>query len=95
MIFTDIISLFARSVSIVWLLLAFTESIMYVFTFVFLVYFILELVAIITAAAFSKNKEEIKYIYLLPFMLFVYRPFYDYIRLYAFVKALLGRRVEW
>jgi cellulose synthase/poly-beta-1,6-N-acetylglucosamine synthase-like glycosyltransferase len=95
MIFVDIIVLFARIISIVWLLLVFTDSIMYIFTFVFLVYFLLELIAIVTAAVFSNYKDEIKYIYLVPFMVFVYRPFYAYLRLYAFVKAMLGRNVEW
>jgi cellulose synthase/poly-beta-1,6-N-acetylglucosamine synthase-like glycosyltransferase len=95
MIFVDIILLFARTISIVWLLLVFNQSILYVFTFVFLVYFMLELIAIVAAASFSKYKEEIKYIYLTPFMIFVYRPLHAYVRLYAFVKAILGKKVEW
>ena len=95
MIFVDIILLFARSISLVWLLLFFSDSILYIMNFVFIVYLVLEIIAIATAASISKYKEEIRYIYLVPFMIFVYRPIYAYIRLYAYIKALMGVGVKW
>jgi poly-beta-1,6-N-acetyl-D-glucosamine synthase len=95
MIFVDIIALFARSVSLIWLLFFNTDVTIYILNFVFLVYFVLEIIAIVTAASISKYKEEIRYIYLVPFIIFVYRPIYAYIRLYAYVKALSGVGVKW
>jgi biofilm PGA synthesis N-glycosyltransferase PgaC len=95
MIFVDVILLFARGISLIWLLLFYTDSILYIFTFIFLVYFVLEIVAIVGAVSFSKYKDEIKYIYLVPFMIFVYRPLYGYIRFYAYIRAILGRGVKW
>jgi hypothetical protein len=75
MIFMDIILLFARTISMIWILFYFTQSIEFVFILVFLVYFISELIIILAAGIFSPIKSDLKYIYLLPFMLFVYRPF--------------------
>ncbi|MRN61594.1 MAG: glycosyltransferase, partial [Nitrosopumilales archaeon] len=95
MIFMDIILLFARTISMIWILFYFTQSIEFVFILVFLVYFISELIIILAAGIFSPIKSDLKYIYLLPFMLFVYRPFYAYIRLYAFIRALMGKGVDW
>ena len=95
MIFMDIILLFARTISMIWILFYFTQSIEFVFILVFLVYFISELIIILAAGIFSPIKSDLKYIYLLPFMLFVYRPFFAYIRLYAFIRALMGKGVDW
>jgi cellulose synthase/poly-beta-1,6-N-acetylglucosamine synthase-like glycosyltransferase len=95
MIFMDIILLFARTISMIWILFYFTQSIEFVFILVFLVYFISELIIILAAGIFSPIKSDLKYIYLLPFMLFIYRPFYAYIRLYAFIRALMGKGVDW
>jgi cellulose synthase/poly-beta-1,6-N-acetylglucosamine synthase-like glycosyltransferase len=95
MIFMDIILLFARTISMIWILFYFTQSIEFVFILVFLVYFISELIIILAAGIFSPIKSDLKYIYLLPFMLFIYRPIYAYIRLYAFIRALMGRGVDW
>ena len=95
MIFMDIILLFARTISMIWILFYFTQSIEFVFILVFLVYFISELIIILAAGLFSPIKSDLKFIYLLPFMLFVYRPFYAYVRLYAFIRALMGKGVDW
>ena len=95
MVFTDIILLFARSISLIWLLVFYIDSVMYIFTLIFLVYLVLEIIAILGAVSFSKYKDEIKYFYLVPFMIFVYRPLYSYIRFYSYLKAILGRGVKW
>jgi len=95
MMFIDVILLFARTISIIWILFDFTQFIPYVFTLVFLIYLVSEFIAIVTAGIFSPIKSDFKYIYLLPFMLIVYRPVYSYIRLYAFIKVLMGKGVEW
>jgi cellulose synthase/poly-beta-1,6-N-acetylglucosamine synthase-like glycosyltransferase len=95
MMFMDVVLLFARTISIIWILFNFTESIPYVFTLVFLIYLVSEFISIITAGIFSPIKSDLRYIYLLPFMLLVYRPLYSYVRLYAFIKALMGKDVQW
>jgi cellulose synthase/poly-beta-1,6-N-acetylglucosamine synthase-like glycosyltransferase len=95
MIFVDILLLFARTVALGWLLLTFTQSIIYVFTLIFLVYLFSELVAITTAGLFSTDKSDLKLVYLVPVMLFVYRPLYAYVRLYAFARAFVGKGQKW
>ena len=95
MMFIDVVLLFARTASIIWILFNFTQSIPYVFTLVFLIYLVSEFIAIISAGIFSPIKSDLKYIYLLPFMLLIYRPIYSYIRLYAFIKALMRKDIQW
>jgi cellulose synthase/poly-beta-1,6-N-acetylglucosamine synthase-like glycosyltransferase len=95
MMFMDVVLLFARTGSIIWILFNFTQSIPYVFTLVFLIYLVSEFIAILSAGIFSSIKSDLKYIYLLPFILVIYRPIYSYIRLHAFIKALMGKGVEW
>jgi len=95
MMFMDVVLLFARTASIIWILFNFTQSIPYVFTLVFLIYLVSEFIAIISAGIFSPIKSDLKYIYLLPFMLLIYRPVYSYIRLYAFIKALMRKDIQW
>jgi cellulose synthase/poly-beta-1,6-N-acetylglucosamine synthase-like glycosyltransferase len=95
MMFMDVVLLFARTASLIWILFNFTQSIEYVFALVFLIYLVSEFIAILSAGLFSPVKSDLKYIYLLPFMLIVYRPIYSYIRLYAFIKALMGKKIQW
>jgi hypothetical protein len=59
LIFIVIIFLFARTISVIWILFYFTQSIEFVFILVFLVYFISELIIILSAGLFSPIKSDL------------------------------------
>ena len=76
-------------------LLTFQQSILYALIFMMMIYFVNELIVIITAIVFSSHKSNLKYVYLVPFIIFVYRPVYACIRFYAYALSMFKREVEW
>jgi cellulose synthase/poly-beta-1,6-N-acetylglucosamine synthase-like glycosyltransferase len=95
MIFADVILLFLRMAGFVWLALAFSHEIYFIYTLIILLYFASETIAVITAALFSSRRNDLKYLYLMPIVILFYRPFYSYVRLYAYLKRILKRKAEW
>ncbi len=95
MLFRDIILLFARTFSIVWLAINFSETITYVLILVTLIYFLSEIVVFVTAALFSSRKSDLQYRYLMPFIVLIYRPFYGAVRLFSYVLWFFRKEVPW
>jgi cellulose synthase/poly-beta-1,6-N-acetylglucosamine synthase-like glycosyltransferase len=95
MLFMDIVLLFARLFSILWLAIFFSETVAYVLILVTIIYFISEIVVFITAVLFSSRKSDIKYGYLMPFIVLIYRPFYGAIRLASYVLWFFKKEVPW
>jgi hypothetical protein len=95
MMFMDIVLLFVRVVSLVYIFLTFQQTILYPLIFMMMIYFVNEVIVIFTAIAFSSHKSNLKYAYLVPFIIFVYRPVYACIRFYAYALSLFKREVKW
>src|SRR6476620_12556214 len=74
MLFMDVILLFARIFSMVWLAINFSQNIAYILILITLVYFMSEIIVIVTAALFSPRKSDLRYVYLMPFIVLIYRP---------------------
>ena len=95
MIFMDIFLLLIRMGAMVWLVFYYTDSILYVYIFIFLLYFVNEFIIIGAAIAFSPEKSDIKNFYLTPFIVTIYRPLYAYVRFYAYIRRFLGKEQSW
>jgi len=95
MMFMDIILLFVRMLSLIYILFVFQESLLYPFLFIGMIYFINEIIVIITAALFSANKSDLRYVYLAPVMIFFYRPLYAFIRFYAYFISVFKKEIKW
>jgi hypothetical protein len=95
MLFTDIILLFVRVFSIAYIFLTFQQAIIYPLIFITMIYLLNELIVIMTAALFSPNKSDLKYVYLVPVMIFIYRPVYACIRFYAYIVSALKKDIKW
>jgi hypothetical protein len=95
MLFMDIVLLFVRVISLTYILVTVQQSLLYPLIFMMMIYFVNELIVIITAIVFSSRKSSLRYVYLVPFIIFVYRPIYACIRFYAYTLSLFKREVEW
>lgn len=95
MLFMDIILLFLRTAWLIVLPLFYFNLIPQLFLLIFLFYMFNELPVIIAAALFSPRKEELKYIFLVPIMVILYRPLYGLIRLKAYLNTLSGSNTAW
>jgi biofilm PGA synthesis N-glycosyltransferase PgaC len=95
MMFMDIVLLMVRIVSLLYIFLVFQNSIIYPMIFITMIYFINEIIVIITAALFSPNKSDLKYIYLAPIMILMYRPLYSCVRFYAYFISIFKKEIKW
>jgi len=95
MVIMDIGFLFLKTAGIIALALFYNNSIMFIYTLVFMLYFANEAIAIGTAALLSPRKSDLKYVYLIPLVLLFYRPLYSYVRLYGYLRRLLNRDTPW
>ncbi len=98
MLFMDLILLFLRVGSITWLLISGTfslQSLIFTGTLVLMIYFVNELIAIFTAVLISPNKQDLRYTYLAPFVILIYRPIYAIVRSYAYMLWFFKKEIKW
>jgi len=95
MMFMDIVLLFVRMISLAYIFLVFQNSIIYPMIFIMMIYFVNEIIVIITAGLFSPNKNDLKYVYLAPVMIFLYRPLYSCVRFYAYFMSMFKKEIRW
>jgi len=95
MLFMDVILLFARMFSMVWLTINFSQNLAYVLILITLVYFVSEIIVIVTAALFSPRKSDLRYTYLMPFIVLIYRPLYGVIRMFSYVLWFFRKEIPW
>jgi cellulose synthase/poly-beta-1,6-N-acetylglucosamine synthase-like glycosyltransferase len=95
MMLMDIVLLFVRVSSLIYIILVFQTAVIYPFIFITMIYLINEIIVIVTAGIFSSNRRDLRYAYLAPVMIFVYRPFYSCIRFYAYLMSLFKKDVKW
>ncbi|CAN5582908.1 N/A [soil metagenome] len=96
MLFMDIVLISLRFASLIWIaFIGFTDSLINAFLLLMLVYIVNESIAFLASALFSPNKDDLMYVYLLPFIILVYRPAYAFIRIYAIVSTLVKKDTKW
>ncbi len=95
-IFMDIVALILRfSWGLTLFVLYSAEILARLAIIIFAFYLLLELSTVLMAAALTPRKEDVKYTVLAPIMVLFYRPFYSIVRLWAYLKAFLGKKVHW
>ncbi|MEM3652864.1 MAG: glycosyltransferase family 2 protein, partial [Nitrososphaerales archaeon] len=95
-IFMDIVALILRfSWGLTLFVLYSAEILARLAIIIFAFYLLLELSTVLMAAALTPRKEDVKYTVLAPIMVLFYRPFYSIVRLWAYLKAFLGKKVRW
>jgi hypothetical protein len=62
---------------------------------IMMIYFVNEIIVVITAGLFSPNKNDLKYVYLAPVMIFLYRPLYSCVRFYAYFMSMFKKEIRW
>lgn len=95
MIFMDIVLLLVRVAGVIWLALNYADSIIYVYVLIYALYFVNEAIVISTSAILSPYKRDLKYVYLAPFVVTIYRPLYTYVRFYGYIKSMLKKDTKW
>jgi cellulose synthase/poly-beta-1,6-N-acetylglucosamine synthase-like glycosyltransferase len=96
MIFMDVVLLIMRFISLIWIVFfGFTENLIYASVLLAIFYLLNELMVILISAICSPHKDDLRYVYLLPFVFLVYRPVYAVIRMYAIITAFLGKDIKW
>jgi len=95
MVLMDIILLFARTFWIAYVLIDFSASYLYPIALIAIVYLASELITILSATALSPRKGDLRLVYLAPVVVFLYRPLYGLVRMYAYLLIALGRKSGW
>jgi cellulose synthase/poly-beta-1,6-N-acetylglucosamine synthase-like glycosyltransferase len=95
-IFMDVVALLLRFGWGIYIIASYTiEVLLKLSLVIFAFYLFLEFFTILFAAALTPRREDVKYAILAPIMVIFYRPLYSIVRLWAYLKAFLGRRVRW
>jgi hypothetical protein len=55
----------------------------------------MELFTIVTAGILSPRKGDLKYAYLTPIMVLFYRPYYAFVRLWAYISWVFKLESRW
>lgn len=95
MVLNDVILLFLRFAWFLYILFFLQSTFLYVILFSFILYLAVEFLTFLTAGILSPRKEDLKNIYLVPLMVFFYRPYYSIIRFNAFINYLLKKESKW
>ncbi|MDG7007559.1 MAG: glycosyltransferase [Nitrososphaerota archaeon] len=91
----DVVLLFARTAWVLFVLLDFSSNLFYTLVLIYLLYVVSELVTFVSAGLLSPRKTDVKLLYLLPIVVFVYRPLYGLVRMYSYFVRAVGRRGLW
>lgn len=93
--FMDVILLIVRFVWLPIIILQFKDSLVYMFSLIFIIYMASEMFVFMSAAMLSPRKNDLKLIYLAPLVIFFYRPLYSLLRFTAIIAGMTGRKVKW
>ena len=55
----------------------------------------MELFTIVTAGLLSPRKEDLEYAYLTPVMVLFYRPYYAFVRIWAYISWVMKLESRW
>ena len=96
MVMSDVVILYARFIWLVFVLAWNWHEIPKILALVASFYAVLELLSAYVAGVTTSLKRDVKYILLLPFIVLLYRPVNDCVRLFAYTAELLHKlKHEW
>jgi len=95
MVLMDIFLLFIRLGWFIYIALFLQPTLIYIIFLSLILYFIMELIIVITAGALSPRKSDLKRAYLAPIMILFYRPYYSIIRFNAYLQWIMRKKVSW
>jgi len=95
MFFIDIILLFVRMAWLVALPLMDLPTFPFVMLLSLVLYMFMELFTIVTAGLLSPRKGDLKYAYLTPVMVLFYRPYYAFVRIWAYISWIMKLESRW
>ena len=95
MLFIDMILLFIRFGWLAILPLLDLPTFPYVMSLSIFFYMFMELFSILTAGLLSPRKRDLRYAYLFPVMVLLYRPYYALIRMWAYLGWVLKKESRW
>jgi cellulose synthase/poly-beta-1,6-N-acetylglucosamine synthase-like glycosyltransferase len=95
MLLMDILILFLRFIYIFLLVFLYTPTLPYVFILSFILYLVMEFITVAFAGLLSPRKDDLKNVYLVPVVVFFYRPYYSLIRLKGYLDWILKKKSRW
>jgi poly-beta-1,6-N-acetyl-D-glucosamine synthase len=95
MLFNDVVLLALRAVWFVSLIFVFPSSLFYVLLLSFLLYLVMEFMAVIFGTVISGQRSNLKHLLFVPVMVLIYRPYYAIVRLRAYFNWLLKKKSDW
>jgi cellulose synthase/poly-beta-1,6-N-acetylglucosamine synthase-like glycosyltransferase len=95
MILIDFLLLFVRTLWLPIFLIIYYQTAFYITALMFIIYLILETSQFLVAGILSPRKEDLKKAYLIPVMVFIYRPYYSLIRFQAYIQSITKRSKQW
>ncbi|MCW3989278.1 MAG: glycosyltransferase [Candidatus Bathyarchaeota archaeon] len=95
MLFIDVVLLFARMAWLIALLRMDLPTFPFVMLLSLGLYMFMELFTIVTAGLLSPRKGDLKYAYLTPIMVLFYRPYYAFVRLWAYISWVFKLESKW
>lgn len=95
MLFIDIIVLVVRNLWMVVLAFNYPENMLNITFLMVIIYSIMELYTLIMTCFIVWDFEYLKQVYLIPVMVLIYRPYYSFIRLKAYIDWALKREISW
>ncbi len=95
MLLIDVVLLFARMAWLVALLWMDLPTFPFVMLLSLGLYMFMEFFTIVTAGILSPRKGDLKYAYLTPIMVLFYRPYYAFVRLWAYISWVFKLESRW
>jgi poly-beta-1,6-N-acetyl-D-glucosamine synthase len=95
MLFNDVVLLALRAVWFVSLIFVFPSNIFYVLLLSFLLYLVMEFMAVIFGTVISGKRRNLKHLLLVSVMVLIYRPYYAIVRVRAYFNWLLKKKSDW
>ena len=95
MFLMDVALFFIKIIGAAYFIFLFRMEFLYILSFALFLYFGMELVSILTAIILSHRKSELRFIYLFPIMILIYRPYYAVVRFKAYLDLFLRKKSFW
>jgi biofilm PGA synthesis N-glycosyltransferase PgaC len=95
MFFMDVVLFFIKIIGATFFFFLFRVDFLYILLFTLILYFGIELFSILTAIILSHRKSELRYLYLFPIMVLIYRPYYAVVRFKAYLDLFLRKKSFW
>jgi len=95
MILADFLILFARCIWTVALLITAWQHLLQVTALAYALYMGLEILSAYVGSIVTRLKGDIRFVAVLPLVVFLYRPLHDVVRLVSYVGSALGMKLKW